>query len=314
MYQSESALSVHQGDQPAHVVYQVRADLRHQEGLKLTGFRQVQDLEKQLSSTRQQLQQLRSGMLRSDNLMDLDIDGTGQPQLKLPDLGYRPPRRPKAPVTQDLTEARANLRNYGRGIIKVPAPYRPQGSKSLLASDPPALPSKEVADRLLAQYFSCIHSVLPVIHWPSFVVDYEKVYEAGSLLGVPREWAAVLFGIFACGSLHTLDDARERNGKEFIRISCGVIDVWQDDFTLDQARAALLASIFLYEVNAKSASWVWIGSAVRVAQEIGLHLESGPWSVLDGEIRKRVWWGMYAWDRFVIIQHLHRTYADCILT
>ncbi|EAU39475.1 conserved hypothetical protein [Aspergillus terreus NIH2624] len=280
----------------------VRCQFTKETNRRMSSIKQVQDLEKQLSSTRQQLQQLRSGMLRSDNLMDLDIDGTGQPQLKLPDLGYRPSRRPKAPVTQDLTEARANLRNYGRGIIKVPAPYRPQGSKSLLASDPPALPSKEVADRLLAQYFSCIHSVLPVIHWPSFVVDYEKVYEAGSLLGVPREWAAVLFGIFACGSLHTLDDARERNGKEFIRISCGVIDVWQDDFTLDQARAALLASIFLYEVNAKSASWVWIGSAVRVAQEIGLHLESGPWSVLDGEIRKRVWWGMYAWDRLLALE------------
>ncbi|PYH45821.1 transcription factor domain-containing protein [Aspergillus saccharolyticus JOP 1030-1] len=245
---------------------------------------------------------LRSGMLRSDNLMDLDIDATGQPQLKLPDIGYRPPRRPKAPLMQDLTEARVNLRRYGRGILKVPPPYRQRGPKSLLTTDPPQLPPKEVANRLLGQYYSCIHSILPVIHWPTFVAEYEEVYQAGSLLGVSREWAAVLFGVFACGSLHTLERNREQEGKEFVKICCGVIDVWQDNFTLDQARAALLASIFLYEANSRSASWVWIGSAVRVAQEIGLHLESGPWSPLEGEMRKRVWWGMYTWDRLLALE------------
>ncbi|CAK96210.1 uncharacterized protein An01g13410 [Aspergillus niger] len=243
-----------------------------------------------------------TGMLRSDNLMDLDIDGAGQPQLKLPDAGYRPPRRPQAPVMQDLTEARANLRKYGKGILRVPPPYRQPGPKSLITADPPRLPPKELANRLLGQYYACIHSVLPVIHWPTFVAQFEEVYQAGTLLGVPREWAAVLFGVFACGRLHTLEANREEEGKEFVTVSCGVIDVWQDNFTLDQARAALLVSIFLYEVNSQSASWVWIGSAIRVAQEIGLHLESGPWPPLEGEMRKRLWWGMYTWDRLLALE------------
>ncbi|KAE8353337.1 fungal-specific transcription factor domain-containing protein [Aspergillus coremiiformis] len=280
----------------------VRCQFTKETNRRMSSIKQVQDLEKQLLSAKQQLHQLRSGMLRPDNLIDLDVDGTGQSQLRLPDIEYRPPRQSRAPISQDLTEVRVNLRNYGRGILKVPTPYRQPGPKSLLASDPPPLPQKDVADRLLAQYYACIHSVLPVLHWPSFLVDYENVYQAGSLLGVPREWAAVLFGIFACGSLHTLEKTREHDGKEFIRVSCGVIDVWKDNFTLDQARAALLVSIFLFEVNAKSASWVWIGSAVRVAQEIGLHLESGPWSTLEGEMRKRVWWGVYAWDRLLALE------------
>ncbi|PWY90112.1 putative C6 transcription factor [Aspergillus heteromorphus CBS 117.55] len=280
----------------------VRCQFTKETNRRMSSIKQVQDLEKQLLFTKQQLQQLRSGMLRSDNLMDLDIDGAGQPQLKLPDLGYQPPRRPKTPVMQDLTEARANLRKYGKGILRVPPPYRQQGPSSVLSTDPPRLPPKEVADRLLGQYYACIHAVLPVIHWPTFADQYEKVYQAGSLLGVPREWAAVLFGVFACGCLHTLDANREQEGKDYVKVSCGVIDVWQDNFTLDQARAALLVSIFLYEVNSQSASWVWIGSAIRVAQEIGLHLESGPWSLLEGEMRKRVWWGMYTWDRLLALE------------
>ncbi|GFF24657.1 uncharacterized transcriptional regulatory protein C530.05 [Aspergillus udagawae] len=280
----------------------VRCQFTKETNRRMSSIKQVQDLEKQLSSTKQQLQQLRAGMLRSDNLMDLEIDGTGLPQLKLPDVGYRPSRRPKAPVLQDLSEARANLRNYGRGILKVPRPYRQPGPKSLVTADPPRLPPKEVANHLLTQYYSCIHCVLPIIHWPSFMVEFENVYRNGSLLGVPREWAAVLFGVLACGSLHTLDPNREEEGKEFIKISCGVVDVWQDHFTLDQARCALLVSIFLYEVNSKSASWVWIGSAVRIAQELGLHIESGPWPVVEREMRRRVWWGMYAWDRLLALE------------
>lgn len=243
-------------------------------------------------------------MLRPDNsLMDLDtVDGsiaTGQqPHLKLPDIGYRPPRRPKPSVAQDLSSVRSNMREYGRGIWKLPTPYRQQSRRSLLTVDSPPLPPKALADRLLAQYYACTHSVFPVLHWPSFFEDYEQVYRTGSLRGTPREWAAVLFGVLACGSLHTLDrSSREKDGKEFVQTSCGIIDVWQDDFSLVQARAALLVSIFLYEINSKSASWVWIGSAVRVAQEIGLHLDSGPWPALESEMRKRVWWGIYAWDR-----------------
>lgn len=237
-------------------------------------------------------------MTKSDTWLDVDIDGTGQALPKLPDIGYRPPRRPKPPIAQDLSEVRSNLREYGRGIWKVPAPYRQQGPRPRMA-DSPQLPPKNAADHLLAQYFSCIHSVFPVIHWPSFMAEYEEVYRSGSLVGVPREWGAVLFGVFACGSIHTLEPDREESGKEYVKISCGIIDVWQDHFTLDQARAALLASIFLYEINSKSASWVWIGSAVRVAQEIGLHIDSGPWSAVEGEMRRRVWWGLYAWDRLV---------------
>ncbi|KAL5338455.1 fungal-specific transcription factor domain-containing protein [Aspergillus crustosus] len=278
----------------------VRCQFTKETNRRMSSIKQVQDLEKQLWTANKQIQQMRS--VRSDNMVDIDMDVAGQSQLKLPELGYRPPRRSRAPIPQDLTTARANLRRHGRGIWKVPTPYRQPDSKSLLSTDPPSLPPQDVAHCLLAQYHTHLHSTLPVLHWPTFMKEYEDVYRKGTLLGVPREWAAVLFGVFACGSLHTSDPNREERGKEFVRTSCGVIDVWQDNFTLDQARAALLASIFLYEVNSKSASWVWNGSAVRVAQEIGLHLESGPWSALEGEMRKRVWWGMYTWDRILALE------------
>ncbi|KAJ5780034.1 hypothetical protein N7457_005194 [Penicillium paradoxum] len=266
---------------------------------RMSSIKQVQDLEKQLHTTKQQLKHLQTGMMRPDRLIDDDVQ---QSMIKLPEIEYRPVRRSKAPIPQDFSGVRSNLRHYGRGIMKVPHPYCQQGAESLVTSNAPELPPKNLADHLLAQYFNCIHSILPVLHWPIFIAEYEKVYRSGSLLGVSNEWAAVLFGVFACGVIHTNEPNREEEGKSYIRTSCGIIDVWHDHFNLDRARAALLASIFLYEVNSKSASWVWIGSAVRVAQEIGLHIESGPWPAVEAEMRKRVWWGLYAWDRLLALE------------
>ena len=183
--------------------------------------------------------------------------------------------------------------------MKMPPPYRQIRTQASMTENVPPLPPRDTANHLLRQYFSHIHSVLPILHWPTFLADYDKAYQKGTLHGAPREWAAVLFGVFALGSQHTLDPDKVTEGKEYVKTSMMIIDVWQDEFSMDQARAALLLSIFLFEVNLKSASWVWLGSAVRTSQDIGLHIESGPWSAVDGEMRKRVWWGIYAWDRFV---------------
>ncbi|KAJ5676629.1 uncharacterized protein N7477_002262 [Penicillium maclennaniae] len=279
----------------------VRCQFTKETNRRMSSIKQVQDLEKQLAHVKSQLHHARSGMMRPDHMMDMDETGS-LPGVKLPDIDYKPSRRPRAPVFQELSEVRTNLRQHGRGILKVPTPYQQHGWRSIVTGDAPALPPKDVADHLLGQYYNCIHSILPVLHWPSFTTEYEETYRKGSLLGVSREWAAVLFGVFACGTAHTTEPDWEEKGKEFVRLSSGIIDVWQDNFNLNRARAALLVSIFLYEVNSRSASWVWIGSAVRVAQEIGLHIDLGPWPPVEGEMRKRLWWGLYTWDRLLALE------------
>ncbi|KAJ5161969.1 hypothetical protein N7492_007361 [Penicillium capsulatum] len=280
----------------------VRCQFTKETNRRMSNIKHVQDLEKQLKTTEHQLNLVRSGMLRPDNhMMDSD-EGDQQPQIKLPALSWNPSVRARAPIDQDFSQARANFGRYGGGIVKVPLSYRPKGTESVVTGDAPSLPPKEIADELTRQYLGCVHSVLPVLHWSSFMAEYEKVYQAGSLLGVSSEWAAVLFAVFACGAVHTLNPNREERGKEYVRISCGIIDVWQDNFNLDRVRAALLASVFLYEVNSKSASWVWIGSAVRVAQEIGLHIAAPQPSSVDTEMRKRLWWCLYLWDRLLALE------------
>lgn len=80
---------------------------------------------------------------------------------------------------------RSNLRYHGRDILNVPTLYRARGAESLATGAAVDLPQKHLADRLLAQYFNCVPSVLSVLHWPIFISEYEKCYRSGSLLGVP---------------------------------------------------------------------------------------------------------------------------------
>ena len=154
------------------------------------------------------------------------------------------------------------------------------------------LPPKEIADTLIHQYHLTIHPTLPFIHWPSFKEQYDSVYKEQNLSLVPRIWVALLFAVLACGTLHH----SWHDGTKFFRSSKSLVDMWAEDFTLDHVRAALLHSIFLVEINLKSAGWVWVGFAVRISLDIGLHCEAGTWSPVEEEMRRRVWWSLYACD------------------
>ena len=261
--------------------------------------RQIQDSERQLDQARQQLERLKSFAPNSDMPFDRDSGHLTHVSPELLKAGLPPSRRTKHPADQELSRARANLRNYGHGLLKVPAPYRPTCSQHGQPPQIPRLPPRHVGDRSLGQYYDCIHRGFPILHWPTFHEDYQEVYIQDTVAGAPRVWAAVLFLVFACGSLHTMDRDRVQEGKSYLSKGTAMIDFWQDDLSVDQARMALLTSIFLTEVNLKSASWVWLGSAIRIAQDIGLHVESGPWPTIEGEVRKRTWYCIYAWDRYV---------------
>ncbi|OJD13760.1 hypothetical protein AJ78_05810 [Emergomyces pasteurianus Ep9510] len=261
---------------------------------------QVQDLERQLTQAKQQLRQLRSGIPKIDSLMDPDFELHGDAP-KIPEVGQRPSRLNVPNVNQSASHICWKMRTFGQGLISFPPALSFTHPQALLMGDVPPFPSASVVDALLRNYFSHIHLVFPIVHWPTLLNDYDRVSRTGSLRGVPKEWAVLFFAILACGSLHALDQDLVVKGKEFLQTSVSLTDVWQDAFSIDQVRTAMLISIFLYETNLKSASWVWLGSAVRIAQDLGLHIESSH-SPTEAELRKRVWWALYAWERLVVLE------------
>jgi hypothetical protein len=224
--------------------------------------------------------------------------------VNVPEIGSMPPRRPQAPpVEQDLGAVRSHIRDYCRGVFKPPPPYRQVAAQPVACEgmETQHLPPNHIGEILIKHYYETVHSIIPILHWPQFAGMYDEVKMKNDIAAVSPASASVLFAVLALGAVYTTN-AEVRNlypdcGKGFIEQSRQLVDLFNDEFTIDHARAALLTSIYLTELNCKSAAWTWLGSTVRIAQDIGLHRESGPWSVVEGEMRRRVWWGIYAWDR-----------------
>jgi hypothetical protein len=179
--------------------------------------------------------------------------------------------------------------------------YRHIAPTPLLNSGEINLPPRHITDTLITQYYNHFHRHRPVIHWPAFIQQVDKAYAAGSLHGLPQVWVGTFFGVLACGSLQSTSTAEGLNpdvdGMKYIVLTTRLLNTWTDNLLVDHARSTLMISLFLTEQNIRSAGWIWLGSGVRISQDIGLHLENGPWTLQEGDARKRVYWAMYAWDR-----------------
>ena len=280
----------------------VKCQFTKETNRRMSSIKQVQDLEKQMVHIKRENVQLRSMLKTREGQMDIDGEDSQLPPP--PDSGSRVARRLRHPPPDNISRVRANIRNFSRGIFKPPAPYRQVGTQAHFNPPRPELPSKHMADHLLHSYYSCVHMIIPIIHWPTFEQEYDSVYKAGSLNGVPPVWSSLLFAVLAVGVMFSTDPSIQRphRGREFIATSSNLIDFWNDEFVLDHARTAVLTSIFLGEMNLNSAAWTWLSAAMRISQDIGLHIETGQWPVIEGEMRRRVWWGIYTWDRLLSLE------------
>lgn len=259
--------------------------------------RQLQDLAKQLAYTRQQLNHFQSVPMDGVHLDNSGYNFSSH----ISKLDSHRNKRQKPAVIHDFSRARKDITTFGRGIFKTPNSPHGMGPLSQSSASLPELPPKHVADDLLQHYQNSIQLALPILHWPSFIQSYESIYREYSAQYVPRIQRALLFVVLAFSSLrHSL-----QSGQVYLERSKGLVDFWTEDLNIDHVRCALLSSLFLIEMNIKSAGWAWLGYSIRIAQDIGLHSdissETGNRSPAEQEMRKRIWWSIYAYDRSVYI-------------
>lgn len=288
----------------------VKCQFTKETNRRMSSIKQVQDLEKHLSVARNQINQLRA-MLKDGGATDLNSNHFSKvPTLQLPEPSTKE-RRPGGPPAMDgFDEVRANIRNYGRGIFKPPPAYRQYGPQPLYPHGHQELPPKHVADRLISHYHGSVHVYAPLLHWPTFMQEYEQVYRVNSFQHSRHIWVAVFYAMLACGTLMDpppSGSVQEGEGAGYLEMCIRSLNTWSDELSVDYVRANLLISMYFTEVNQRSPAWVWLGAAVRVAQDIGLHTDRGPYSPFEMEIRRRVWWSVYNWDRYVFHHDYVRT-------
>ncbi|EWC47102.1 hypothetical protein DRE_03471 [Drechslerella stenobrocha 248] len=278
----------------------VKCQFTKETNRRMSSIKQVQDLEKQLAQAKAQIQYLKSISRNAS------ADSSSDVNLNIPEIGVDPPKRTPLPPNPDLSNIRSHLRDHCRGVYRPPPPYRLNGKQKDFSPHMPELPPRPVADHLLAQFNATVHNIMPILHWPTFVSACESLYQMNDLTKVEPSWLSTFFAVLSCGLLFTADKSilamYPDRGKGFSVISRQLTDLFNDEFVIDHVRAALLMAVYLTEINCKSAAWTWLGSTVRIAQDIGLHRETGPWPVIEGEMRRRVWWGVYVFDRLLSIE------------
>ncbi|KAM4060650.1 fungal specific transcription factor [Hirsutella rhossiliensis] len=276
----------------------VKCQFTKETNRRMSSIKQVQDLEKQIERVKRDNANLRRMLGERDGPVDMEMEPGDRQLSQLPSIGSEPkPRRRHAP-NPELARARANVRGFSKGIWKPPAPHR-HPAPATFDCPTPELPPHAVVDRLLHSYCNSAHTMFPILHMPTFQAMVDDLYRLNPQR-VSSAWMSLFFAVLAMGSLFSPEPpttATFYRPADLLESARKMMDPWNNQHTLDTARALVLITICLGEMNLKSAAWSWLGNAVRVGQDLGLYAESGSWPVVEGEMRRRTWWTIYIVDR-----------------
>ncbi|OAQ61072.1 fungal specific transcription factor domain-containing protein [Pochonia chlamydosporia 170] len=289
----------------------VKCQFTKETNRRMSSIKQVQDLEKQIERVKRENSTLRRVLDEREGHMEIDLESADRLAAQLPSIGSEPKQRKRLPPNSELSRARSNVRNFSKGIWKLPAQHR-TSTAPILDCPTPELPPQAITERLLHSFCNSAHTMFPIIHMPTFQSMVDDMYRTQQQR-VSSSWISLFFAVLATGSLFSSEPPTTTTfyrPAEFLESARKVMDPWNNSHDLDNARALVLITICLNEMNLKSAAWNWLGNAVRVGQDLGLYAECGSWSVIDGEMRRRTWWAIYILDRTMSTEMGHPFLID----
>lgn len=228
-------------------------------------------------------------------------------------------------VDEDPAETRYDARPDGYSSLHGPPSTEGSGGLSFMlgiAGTPgkatkqqliSSVPPKPVVDRLLNLWFNSPDPFKPCVHAPTFQDEYRRFWREPN--STPTMWLGILFAIMSLASSFGLRDSdpsseaaqkllSEVNTYHSLSASAAVLA----DFT--KPRAYTLECLILYAGGLRSNNafvnvWLMIGLIVRLALRMGYHRDPshyGNITPFQGEMRRRVWCGIYSIDVLISFQ------------
>ncbi|TPX12372.1 uncharacterized protein E0L32_007019 [Thyridium curvatum] len=211
---------------------------------------------------------------------------------------------------------RSMLRTIGsryssRGVSNIGVNSTFPPNKAILSASEPQsvdaealfLPPRRVADGFVEAFWKYFHPILPVLHRPAFMRVYNRLWaptnEVGSDLTSDKTEEVTFFStlniVLAIGCQFGDQVAGPRGAdiadKLYQRLKRCFTDEMLDSPTLSTVQLLLLTGVYLQSTKYANRCWNAIGSAIRVAQSIGIHLErrSDSTNQVEREMERRVW-------------------------
>ncbi|EEQ85517.2 transcriptional regulatory protein GAL4 [Blastomyces dermatitidis ER-3] len=172
----------------------------------------------------------------------------------------------------------------------------PESQSMMWQSTHPGIaPSQVVAQTVIDAYFANYHTSYPFLHEETFRAQFNEQ--------IPRPrghaWPILLNTVLALGAWTLGDDNVDIHETFYNEANRYLQDVSVFEVgNLACVQAFLLLSNYTQKRNKLNTGWNYLGLAIRMALSLGLHKEFPQWniSLLQREMRRRVWWGTFIFD------------------
>jgi transcriptional regulatory protein GAL4 len=155
--------------------------------------------------------------------------------------------------------------------------------------------TNQIASTLIDAYFQEYHCVYPFVHEATFRAQYHEIVARPT----KRSWDMLYHAILALGAWSLNKDQVGLEDYLYRRaLTLGQHESVFETANLTSIQALVLLSNLSQKRNAPNTGWNLLGLAVRNALSVALHRELPHWniSLMEREIRRRVWWGLYIFD------------------
>lgn len=162
------------------------------------------------------------------------------------------------------------------------------------------LPSRVLANRLVDLFFENVAPILPLVHEPSFRQELNAYYDDPRSESIAFRSLVNMVFAYGCDYLqlelsqtYQLSQEFHKRATELILLVCYELA------SLEVVQALLLVTLHLNSSMQFHRMWINTGLLVRTAQALNLHLDPSEWniSLIEKELRKRLWWSIYSLDR-----------------
>ncbi|KAI5949270.1 hypothetical protein KGF57_004869 [Candida theae] len=165
------------------------------------------------------------------------------------------------------------------------------------------LPPRALADLCVQNYFEFAYTLYPFVHKPTFMATYNSLW-GDEESGVDELFYSIVNVIFAFGcqlapAFQNMEDNSDiyfERSQRYLRFHL------MDSGSVLLVQALLLNGQFLQASSGSAGCWNIVGLAIRIAQGLGLHQDqnyASTKSLIEREIRKRLWQGCLLMDRIV---------------
>lgn len=231
--------------------------------------------------------------------------------------------------------SRLDSRHEG-GIWKLPmARFWPSAKPNAMPVPPVEgvvvnLPSLVVQDHLVDLYFTYAHPVFPVIHKGRFLREYSEWKQNSNpttpeaargtpYYGNPEPsqnlTKLLLLAIFAIAARYLDDnpatsiDAMWEAGNDYLAQARAALAQVYHSSRATTCQALLLLGHREFGIGSMEQGWLYIGMAIRMAQDLGLNRAADNWqlhgrkmfSLEENQVRKHIWWGCCIADKYTSV-------------